>query len=193
MFAFSFMLTTMQFHIPVVLRNATEAITQLRSAAGRRRIFYAIWRQRWILLRHAARLHRQTLARRAHVVAVVGSFGKSTTSMALGAVLDVPVLWKVLHTQSRVAPAILGVLPWQKHAVIEIGLGGGQIEMNARIARPDIVVFTTIGSEHNRTYGSLDQIRDAKLRILQGLRKDGLVVLNADDDRVRAIAGMTKA
>ena len=183
----------MHVHSFVVLQKVKELLASLRSAAGRRRIVYAVWRQRWFFLQHAAGLHRLTLARRARVVAIVGSFGKSTTSIALGTVLDAPVLWKVLHTQNRVAPAILGILPWQKHAVIEIGLGGGQMARNARIARPDVVVFTCIGSEHNRTYGSLDQIRDAKARILLGLRKHGLVVLNADDERLRAISEMTEA
>jgi UDP-N-acetylmuramoyl-tripeptide--D-alanyl-D-alanine ligase len=184
----------MEIRRPVVLRKTSTLLMLLRSAAGRRRIVHIARRWRWSFFQHAARLYRRTLAHHVRVVAIVGSFGKSTTSIALGSVLDVSVLWKVLHTKNRVARAILHILPWQKHAVIEIGLGGkGQMGMNARIAAPNIVVFTSIGSEHNRTYGSLDEIRDAKLAILQGLRKPGLVVLNADDERVRAIAAMTSA
>jgi UDP-N-acetylmuramoyl-tripeptide--D-alanyl-D-alanine ligase len=173
-------------------QKAAQVPTLLRSPAGRRKL---VDRLHWRSLEFAARQYRRTLARRTRVVAVVGSFGKSTTSVALGAVLDVSVLWKVLHTKFRVAPAILRIRPWQRHAVLEIGLAGGPLQMpkNTRIARPDVVVFTCIGSEHNRTYGSLEQIRDAKARVLEGLREPGLVVLNADDVHLRAIAGMTKA
>ena len=151
-------------------------------------------RRGWLLLNRIAGLHRQSFARRARVVAVVGSFGKTTTSVAIGAALNVPVLWKVLHTKFRIAPAVLSIRPWQRHAVVEIGIGAkGDISRNARIVGPDIVVFTCIGSEHNRSFGSLDEIRDAKARVLEGLRPGGLVVLNGDDERLRAIAGNTSA
>lgn len=179
----------------VLVRHSLADVPKLlTSSVGRRRIYEAGARRGWLLLGRLAALHRQSVGRRARVVAVVGSFGKTTTSVAIGAALRVPVLWNVLHTRYRIAPAVLAIRPWQKHAVVEIGIGAkGSISRNARIVRPDIVVFTCIGSEHNRSFGSLDHIRDAKARVLEGLRPGGLVVLNGDDERLRAIAAMTSA
>ena len=61
------------------------------------------------------------------------------------------------------------------------------------VARPDIVVVTAIGSEHNRSLGTLDDTAREKAMILAGLRPGGLAVLNGDDPRVHAMAALTKA
>jgi UDP-N-acetylmuramoyl-tripeptide--D-alanyl-D-alanine ligase len=89
---------------------------------------------------------------------------------------------------------VLRIRPWQRHAIIEIGIAGrGQMIQYARMVRPDIVVVTAIGSEHNRSLGSLDNTRNEKAQILRGLHKGGLVVLNGDDPHVRAMAATTDA
>ena len=68
----------------------------------------------------------------------------------------------------------------------------GQMARHARTVRPDIVVFTSIGSEHHRSLGSLDDTLEEKARILSGLRPGGLLVLNGDDARVRTLASRVR-
>jgi UDP-N-acetylmuramoyl-tripeptide--D-alanyl-D-alanine ligase len=124
------------------------------------------------------------------MIAVVGSLGKTTTSVAVGTALGVPVLWRVPNTRFRLAPTLLRIHPWQRYSVIEVG-NPSRMHRNAQIVRPDVVVVTSIASEHNRGLGSLDHIRDKKAQILHGLRRGGLVVLNGDDHRVQAMANLT--
>ncbi len=164
----------------------------LSTSIGRRNLYRLFLGRAWPLLRHAAGLHRRTLASRTRVVTVVGSFGKTTTAAAIAAVLDQPVLPG--NAWGRIALSVLRIRPGQRHAVLEIGIDGpGQMVQYAPVARPDIVVVTAIGSEHNRSLGSLDDTAREKAQILQGLRPGGLAVLNGDDPRVHAMAARTRA
>jgi UDP-N-acetylmuramyl pentapeptide synthase len=63
----------------------------------------------------------------------------------------------------------------------------------ARLLRPDVVVVTSIGSEHNRSYGTLEAARDEKAVMVRALRPRGTAILNGDDPHVRWMAGQTKA
>lgn len=169
------------------LRNVPTLIT---SPLGRRLLYRWMLRQAWPLLRRAARLHRRTLARRPKLVAVVGSFGKTTTTAAIAAALGQKVARG--NEWGRTALAVLRIRPHQDHAVLEIGIDGkGQMSQYAPVVQPDIVVVTAIGSEHNRSLGTLEETRDEKAQILQGLRPGGIAVLNGDDPYVRAMAALT--
>ncbi len=63
----------------------------------------------------------------------------------------------------------------------------------ARILRPDIVVVTSIASEHNRSFGDLEATRNEKATMVRALRRSGLAVLNGDDPNVRWMATQTQA
>ncbi len=67
------------------------------------------------------------------------------------------------------------------------------MDQYARMIRPDITVVTTIGSEHNRSLGSLKVTRTEKAEMVKALPKSGLAVLNGDDPNVRWMAKLTKA
>jgi UDP-N-acetylmuramoyl-tripeptide--D-alanyl-D-alanine ligase len=67
------------------------------------------------------------------------------------------------------------------------------MEQYARMIRPDIVVVTTIGSEHHRSLGSLEATRAAKAEMVRALPTSGLAVLNGDDPNVLWMAKLTKA
>jgi hypothetical protein len=55
----------------------------LRTPIGRSQLGFGLWYQSLPILSCLARLYRLTLVRNTRVVAVVGSFGKSTTTRAL--------------------------------------------------------------------------------------------------------------
>jgi UDP-N-acetylmuramoyl-tripeptide--D-alanyl-D-alanine ligase len=75
-------------------------------------------------------------------------------------------------------------------AVIEMGMSGfGEISRLTAVAKPDIAVITNIGLSHIEKLGSRNNILKAKLEILEGLSKDGLVVLNGDDDLLSSQVG----
>jgi UDP-N-acetylmuramoyl-tripeptide--D-alanyl-D-alanine ligase len=127
----------------------------------------------------ATRLWRRTGASRTHVVAVIGSYGKTTTVRALST-----VLCGNLHRYSAnnagffVNHAILRIRPGQKHAVIEVGISGfDQMAPCAEVVRPDTVVVTSIGSEHGRSFGTLSATRSEKVKMVEALGRKGRAVL----------------
>jgi UDP-N-acetylmuramoyl-tripeptide--D-alanyl-D-alanine ligase len=94
---------------------------------------------------------------------------------------------------SEVPWSVLRIGPGRTPAVLEVSINRrGQMARHAATVRPDIVVFTSIGSEHHRSLGSLDDTLEEKALILSGLRPGGLLVLNGDDARVRTLASRVR-
>jgi UDP-N-acetylmuramoyl-tripeptide--D-alanyl-D-alanine ligase len=92
------------------------------------------------------------------------------------------------------ALAIFRIRRHQRHLVLEVGISGpNQMAEYARVIRPDIAVVTAIGSDHNRSLGSLEVTRTEKSHIVRGLSESGVAVLNGDDPNVRWMMGQTRA
>ena len=69
--------------------------------------------------------------------------------------------------------------------VLEVGIDlPGQMAVYARMVRPDVVVVTSVGSEHNRSLGTLETTRFEKSAMVARLPPLGLAVLNGDDANV---------
>ncbi|MGH2511456.1 MAG: UDP-N-acetylmuramoyl-tripeptide--D-alanyl-D-alanine ligase, partial [Candidatus Limnocylindrales bacterium] len=78
--------------------------------------------------------------------------------------------------------------------VLEMGMYvGGEIADLARIARPQIGVVTAVQPVHLARIGSIEAIERAKAELVEALPAGGSAVLNADDERVRRMAGRTAA
>ena len=149
----------------------------------------------WPVTSRIALLHRRTLARRTHVVAIVGSFGKSTTARAVAMALGLPTPGTMIYNAwSAVSRALLRIRSAQRHAVIEVGIADkGQMRGYARVVRPDVVVVTSIGSEHHRSLGTLGTTRDEKAWMVRALSPHGTAVLNGDDQNVAWMATQARA
>src|SRR3546814_9893152 len=59
--------------------------------------------------------------------------------------------------------------------------------------RPRIDVVTAIGADHLKAFHTIAAIVEEKAKVIACLPEDGTAVLNADDPRVLAMAGRTKA
>jgi len=166
----------------------------LRTSAGRRHLRIAVLRRLWPLLQRLAMIYRRLALRHTCLVVVIGSFGKTTTARAISVALggmDQDVNW--YNFKSGVATAVLKIPPWRRFAVIEAGIDGvGQMIQYAKMIRPDVAVVTCIGSEHNRSLGSLEDTRSEKVKILAGLLPGGVAILNGDDPNVRWMATQTR-
>jgi UDP-N-acetylmuramoyl-tripeptide--D-alanyl-D-alanine ligase len=126
---------------------------------------------------------------------VTGSFGKTTSARAIVTALGgQPRLDIGRNAKIFVARALLRIKRGQRHAVIEIGImGPNEMAGYARIARPDIAVVTSIGSEHNRALASLEVTRDEKAHLVRVLPASGAAVLNGDDPNVLWMRDHTRA
>ena len=115
--------------------------------------------------------HRAGWGSRTRVVAVVGSFGKTTTTSVVMAALGARRHQGVNANSGASIPwAILRTRPWHWHAVLEVGIRRqGQMAQRARIVQPNVVVVTGIGSEHNRSLRTLEVTRHEKAEMIRPL------------------------
>ena len=120
------------------------------------------------------------------VIAVTGSVGKTSTKDAIASVLSQK--YKVLKTQGNFNNSIglpLTILKLKEHdiLVVEMGMNHfGEISELTQIAKPTIAVISNIGTAHIGILGSRENILKAKMEILDGMKKDGILILNNDND-----------
>ena len=156
------------------------------------------------------------------VVGVTGSVGKSSAKQAIGAVLGgfrtrvsprnyntelgLPLSILGLGSPGRSAPGWLRVLwkGWRLAAfgdktypdtlVLEMAADRpGDIAKLTSIAPPRIGVVTGVGESHAENFGTVEAIAKEKGVLVEALPKDGIAVLNRDDDRVWEMRKRTKA
>jgi UDP-N-acetylmuramyl pentapeptide synthase len=132
------------------------------------------------------------------VIAVTGSVGKTTSKEAIAAVLSArgSVFRNQGNRNDRYGlPIALGLLaPEHKRAVLEIACDHfDEIRELAELIHPRIGVVTAVSAAHLETLGSLENIAQEKGRLVEALPPEGVAVLNADDPRVAAMAGRTRA
>src|SRR4028119_2080992 len=123
------------------------------------------------------------------VIAVTGSVGKTTTKELIAAVLSTK--GNVLKTQANynneigVPKTLLELGPEHDYAVIEMAMrGSGQIALLSQVARPTVSVITNVGTAHIGLLGSEDAIAQAKCELLAEMPKEGVAVLNHDNQRL---------
>ncbi|MEW5943168.1 MAG: UDP-N-acetylmuramoyl-tripeptide--D-alanyl-D-alanine ligase [Pseudomonadota bacterium] len=135
----------------------------------------AFWRGRFAALKLAA---------------VTGSNGKTTVKEMLAAILrEIAGGEGVLATQGNlnndigVPLTLLKLRPQHGFAVIEMGMNHpGEIAYLSGIARPDVALVNNAQPAHLAGLGGVEAVAQAKGEIFQGLKAEGLAVINADDD-----------
>ena len=76
---------------------------------------------------------------------------------------------------------------YPKWLVLEVGIGKpGDMKKTASWIKTDVVIITTIGETpvHIEFFKSRDHLVEEKSKLIKTLKKDGLLVLNADDQSV---------
>lgn len=123
------------------------------------------------------------------VVAITGSVGKTSTKDMVASVLTQK--YKVLKTKGNYnneigLPLTVLSLKNEEAMVLEMGMNSfGEISVLTDIAKPDIAVITNIGTAHIGMLGSRENILKAKMEILEGLKPNGTVVINYDNDLLK--------
>ena len=126
------------------------------------------------------------------VVGITGSVGKSTTKEMVATVLEGTYKihkTPVNHNNDIGMPmAILAMPEDTEVAVLEMGMNHfREMAYLSSVATPDISVIVNIGTMHIEHLGSIEGIRKAKLEILEGMKPDGLLLLNGDDVMLREL------
>ncbi len=125
------------------------------------------------------------------IVGITGSVGKTSAKEMISAVLA--SRWKVcktdknLNNQIGVPMTLSRIAPADEIAVVEMGISGfGEMSRLGRMVRPQIAVYTLIGHAHLEFLHDLDGVLRAKTEMIGFLPEDALVVMNGDDEKLRA-------
>jgi len=128
------------------------------------------------------------------IVAITGSVGKTTTKQLIYSLLSTKYETHKtegnLNNQIGLPLTLTSLREEHKVSVLEFGMSAkGEISYLSKLVRPDIAVITNIGSSHLEHLGTRENIRDAKLEIIDGLRDGGVVFLNGDEPLLAGIEG----
>ncbi|MDP2914354.1 MAG: UDP-N-acetylmuramoyl-tripeptide--D-alanyl-D-alanine ligase [Candidatus Aminicenantes bacterium] len=127
------------------------------------------------------------------VVGITGSVGKTTTKEFTAAILSRK--FRVLKSEGNfnnhlgLALTLLRLETRHDAAVLEMGMSApGEIRTLTEIAPPEVAVITNISPVHLEFLKTMETIAAAKKEILEGMKTDGIAVLNGDDPFVEKIA-----
>ncbi len=129
--------------------------------------------------------------RRARVVGITGSNGKTSVKTLLASILALHAKTHVnagnFNNEIGLPLSLLAMPDDAEFAVLEMGAGKpGDIAYLAAIARPEIGLVNNIAAAHLERMGSLEGIAATKGALYEALPAHGVAVINADD----AFAGL---
>ncbi|MEF9920837.1 MAG: UDP-N-acetylmuramoyl-tripeptide--D-alanyl-D-alanine ligase [Erysipelotrichaceae bacterium] len=129
--------------------------------------------------------HAYRLQLSCKVVGITGSNGKTSTKDILAAMLSKHyITQKTLGNFNNEIGAPLTLLSLSEEcqvAVIEMGMEQFfELQTLSKMAEPDIAIITNVGDAHKENLGSIENIALAKLEILEGLIKGGLLIYDGD-------------
>lgn len=123
------------------------------------------------------------------VIGITGSYGKTSSKNILGDILNVKYnalpTPRNLNTPNGLIMTINNKL--DKFTNIFIAEMGayvrGEIDELCKLVHPKYGILTTIGTAHLETFGSEENIQNAKFELIEDLPEDGFAVLNMDDPK----------
>lgn len=142
-------------------------------------------------LLNLAKFYREKLGLK--VIGVTGSTGKTSTKDLIAALLSAK--YRVFKTKGNfnndigLPLMILELTSDIDVAVLEMGMSSlGEIELLAKVAKPDIGVITNVGLSHIENLKTQENILKAKMEITAFFGKDNVLIVNAEDELLRNIS-----
>lgn len=127
-------------------------------------------------------------------IGITGSVGKTTTKDLIASVVSqkYDTLWTDGNYNNEVGVplTIFRIEEHHQAAVIEMGMNHfGELDRIAAAVRPNIGVISNVGVAHIGFLGSREGILQAKCEMLAHLEKDGVAILNGDNDMLQTLEG----
>ncbi len=140
-----------------------------------------------LALGRLAAWHRANMP--AKLAAITGSNGKTTVKEMVAAILTeeagadaVLATSGNLNNDIGMPLTLLRLTPAHRYAVIEMGMNHpGELTYLSELARPDAALVNNALRAHLEGLGSVEAVARAKGEIYQGLKEDGIAIVNADD------------
>ena len=134
------------------------------------------------------------------IIAITGSSGKTSLKELIGRSLkktyNVTYSPKSFNNKFGVPISLFNLKKNDDFGIFEIGMDKkNEINFLSKIIRPDVAIITNISYAHIRNFKNIKEIALAKSEIIQNIKENGYLVLNADDyfyDFHRKIASKRK-
>jgi UDP-N-acetylmuramoyl-tripeptide--D-alanyl-D-alanine ligase len=127
------------------------------------------------------------------VIGITGSAGKSTTTEMVASILK--YRWPMVKTEgnlntfSFLPTYLVRLTPRHKLLLLEMGMKSlNNIRRQCAVVKPEIGVVTNVGEAHAGSLGGLNMVVRAKQEMVDGIKKNGTLFLNADDSRSRKLS-----
>ncbi|MBD3366440.1 UDP-N-acetylmuramoyl-tripeptide--D-alanyl-D-alanine ligase [candidate division WWE3 bacterium] len=123
------------------------------------------------------------------IIGVTGSSGKTTTTQFIYQLLATKHSTTLGHLNTKLGLAVDTINEMNldcKYFIAEMGMDrAGELEETTELFSPNVAVITTINETHMEKLGSLEKIAKAKFGIAKNLKKEGTLILNADNEAIQ--------
>ena len=149
-------------------------------------------------IQNIARYRRKNILQDAKLIAVTGSFGKTSLTYSLGKALS--KFCSTSYTSDNENNEIglpLTIINASKSAsivVAEMGMRNkGEIDFLSEIANPDIAIISGIGSAHIGNFeDGIDGIINTKMEIVNHMKKGGVLLLSEESEHFDKLSKIAK-
>lgn len=132
------------------------------------------------------------------VIAVSGSYGKSSTKEAVAHILSqkYTVVKTKLSNNTPIAIArtiLREVTPSTDFFIVETGAyKKGEIAQICLMISPDISITTSVSDQHLSLYGTIDDVISSEMELIYAMNKKGISLFNKNSPLTQKIADSTK-
>lgn len=127
------------------------------------------------------------------VIAITGSYGKSTLTNLISKVLEMEM--KVLHDFSNDnsntrwhLSRLLQYFDNYDIAVLELGTSDfGRIEQMSKLVKPSIAIINSIGTAHINNFKTKENILKEKMHIIDYIKDKKILYINSDDEYLQKV------
>ena len=121
------------------------------------------------------------------IISITGSCGKTTLKEMIGLTLKklsrTTYSPKSFNNKYGVPLSLFNLKQNDEFGVFEVGMDKkGEIDNLTKIIKPDLGIITNISYAHSKNFKNIKHIATAKGEIINNIKKDGNIILNADDD-----------
>ena len=123
----------------------------------------------------------------AKIISITGSCGKTTLKEMIGLTLKkisrTTFSPKSFNNKYGVPLSLFNLKQKDEFGIFEVGMDKkGEINSLTKIIKPDLGIITNVSYAHSKNFENINQIAEAKAEIMNNIKKDGIVVLNKDDN-----------
>jgi MurE/MurF fusion protein len=120
------------------------------------------------------------------IIAITGSCGKTSLKELVGKTLNkisnTTYSPKSFNNKYGVPLSLFNLKQNDDFGIFEVGMDKkGEIDYLSKIIKPDLGVITNVSYAHAKNFKDIKHIALAKSEIIENIKKDGNIVLNADD------------